>query len=246
MIFLFLSVKKETIIYTLLISVSLLAIILCCIAKEVEEDKNLSVAAISTGLSGKTVLIDPGHGGFDAGASANGILEKDINLSVALKLKQCIEENGGTAIMTRETDSSTANDDGSSGKSAKVSDLKNRRSMANQSGADIFVSIHMNKFPQAQYKGAQVFYAADSQSQLLGEAIQKSLPETLNDGNTRAAKKTDGKIFILKDAKIPSVIVECGFLSNSEEAENLKNNDYQTKLAWAIYLGIDNYIRENP
>lgn len=241
----FLSIKKQTLIYgfSILLAVSLLT--LCVAVKEAKEDINPSVPTMSTGLAGKKVLIDAGHGGFDAGASANGILEKDINLSVALKLKQCIEENGGNAIMTREEDCSTAGSEDAKGKSAKISDLKNRRAMADESGADIFVSIHMNKFPQEKYKGAQVFYADNSEeSRKLGEIIQKTLPETLNDGNTRAAKGSGGSIFILKDVKIPSVIVECGFISNPEEAENLKNNDYQNKLAWAIYLGIDNYFKE--
>ncbi len=240
----FLSIKKQTLIYgfSILLAVSLL--VLCVAVREAKEDISPTVPTMNTALAGKKVLIDAGHGGFDAGASANGIAEKDINLSVALKLRQCIEENGGSVVMTREEDCSTEGDD-TKGKSAKTADLKNRRAMVKESGADVFISIHMNKFPQEKYRGAQVFYADKSEeSKRLGEIIQKTLPETLNDGNTRAAKNSGGKIFILKDAQIPSVIVECGFISNPEEAEKLKSSDYQSKLAWAIYLGIDNYFRE--
>ncbi len=147
--------------------------------------------------------------------------------------------------MTREEDISTADDSRARGVSAKVSDLKHRRTMRDESGAEAFVSVHMNKFPQAKYWGAQVFYAENSEeSKALGESIQRALPETLNDGNTRAAKKSDGSIYILKNAKIPSVIVECGFLSNPDEADRLKDSDYRTKLAWAITMGIYDYFSD--
>ena len=141
--------------------------------------------------------------------------------------------------MTREDDSSTSGE----GKFSKSEDLKKRRNMVKECGADIFVSIHMNKFTQEKYKGAQVFYSAvNEESRILGEAIQKALPEILNDGNTRVAKKSDGNILILNNVSDPSVIVECGFLSNVEEAENLKNEEYQDKMAQAIYMGIENYF----
>ncbi|MBR5153037.1 MAG: N-acetylmuramoyl-L-alanine amidase, partial [Clostridia bacterium] len=119
------------------------------------------------------------------------------------------------------------------------SDLAARKQLAEESNADAFVSIHMNKFPQTQYKGAQVFYGNEpSEGKLLGETLQNTLKETIHDGNTRMAKKTDGSIFILKDTKIPSVIIECGFLSNPDEAKLLSQEEYQQKMAWGIYLGL--------
>ena len=218
-IFLYLFVKKQAIIYVFLVLLGISSLIVVAAIKEAREDINPSVPTAAEPLAQKVVLIDAGHGGFDAGASANGIQEKDINLSVALKLKRCIEENGGKVIMTREKDCSTAEGD-KGGKGAKTSDLKKRKAMLKDTGADIFISIHMNKFPEEKYKGAQVFYAQKSEeSRRLGEEIQKVLPQTLNDGNKRAAKESDGSIYILKDATVPSVIVECGFLSNKEEAE---------------------------
>lgn len=238
----YLFVKRRAIICAFLVLLGVSSIIITGAVKEAKADAIKSVPA-SAPSEDMVILIDAGHGGFDAGASANGILEKEVNLSVALKLKRCIEENGGSVVMTREEDCSTA-DNVDKGKSAKVSDLKKRREMIKESGADMFVSIHMNKFPQGKYKGAQVFYAKGNEdSRRLGEEIQKALPLTLNDGNKRAAKESDGSIYILKDATVPSVIVECGFLSNKEEAELLINEDYQNKLAWAIYLGIDNYYK---
>lgn len=187
---------------------------------------------------------NPPHGGFDAGASDNGVQEKDINLDVALRLKEYIEQGGGVAVLTRDEDVSTA-DPSRSGTSAKQSDLSERKKLADTSGADIFVSIHMNKFPQAQYKGAQVFYSPEPEGgKRLGEEIQQSLKDVLQDGNERVAKKIDGGVFILKNTAIPSVIVECGFLSNPQEAELLQQEGYRQKLAWAVYMGITRYFNQ--
>lgn len=234
-------IKKEVIICVFLVFLGISVALGIYAIKPSKSELVVSDKAMVGGVSGKIILIDAGHGGVDAGASANGVLEKEINLSVAKKLKEQIETNGGTAVMTREEDCST--DDGTENGSWKVADLKKRKNMASEIGADIFISIHMNKFPQEKYKGAQVFYSSDNEeSRILGEAIQKALPEILDDGNTRVAKKSDGSIFILKGVSIPSVVVECGFLSNKEEAELLKNEEYQNKVAYAIYSGLNNYL----
>lgn len=200
--------------------------------------------ALSVPISGKVVVIDAGHGGFDAGASANGLSEKDINLSVAKYLKEYVSQGGGIAIMTRDSDKSTADSD-FMGKNAKKSDLQNRKKLAETSEADVFVSIHMNKFEQERYRGAQVFYGTEpSDSKRLGEDIQAALIEVIDDGNTRTAKKTDSGIFILKHTLVPSVIVECGFLSNPDEAKLLSDEKYKQKLAWAVYVGIVKFFNE--
>ncbi len=237
-------IKKEAIICVFLVLLGLSVALGIYAIKTSGSEPVVSDKAMAGGVSGKIILIDAGHGGADAGASANGVSEKEINLSVAKKLKEHIEANGGTVVMTREEDCSTA--DGKENGSWKVADLKKRKSMASETGADIFISIHMNKFPQEKYKGAQVFYSGDNEeSRLLGEAIQKALPEILGDGNTRAAKKSDGNIFILKGAFIPSVVVECGFLSNKEESELLKNEGYQDKVAYAICSGLMDFLINN-
>ena len=197
---------------------------------------------IATPVSGKVIVIDPGHGGFDGGASDNGVFEKEINLDVALKLKEYIEQGGGVVYITRVDDVST-NENNANGKSAKMADLEARKELVNSAEADVFLSIHMNKFSQPQYRGAQVFYAGKSEeSKKLGETIQETMKEVIDDGNTRVAKKIDGQIYILKNTSVPSVIIECGFLSNPQEASMLKNEEYRQKLAWSIYLGLLKYF----
>ncbi len=240
----FTAIKKRTVILCFL-ALLFLSVGLGIYGAFTEKDVIVKTSkAVVGGVSDRIILLDPGHGGADAGASANGISEKDVNLSVAKELKACIEELGGKVIMTREEDCSTA--DGSENGSWKVADLKKRKAMADETGADIFVSVHMNKFPQEKYKGAQVFYSADDEeSRRLGEIIQRTLPEILCDGNTRSAKPSDGSIFILKNTNIPSVIVECGFISNVEEAEKLKDANYQKTIAGAICTGIERYFNQN-
>lgn len=206
-----------------------------------ETEKAAEVFAIPT--TNKVVIIDAGHGGVDAGAVANGVEEKNINLQIALKLQEYIEQSGGVAILTRDSDESTQDPNRSSNISQKKSDLMERKAAMEKYGADIFVSIHMNKFEQEKYRGAQVFYAANGEeSKRLGETIQQSLKDTLSDGNTREAKKSGNGIYILKNAAVPSALVECGFLSNAEEASLLQSEEYQQKVAWGIYIGIVKYF----
>lgn len=191
----------------------------------------------------KTILIDPGHGGIDAGASANGAVEKTINLSVAKFLKEYVEAGGGNVYLTRETDDNTADPNRASGVSQKKSDMQMRKSDIEKYKADMFISIHMNKFEQSKYRGAQVFYDDDSQeNKLLAEAIQQSLKDVLKDGNTRTVKNTGDSIFVLRDNKVPSALIECGFLSNADEANLLKTPEYQKLVAEGIYTGIVKYF----
>lgn len=189
------------------------------------------------------VLIDPGHGGIDAGATGNGVVEKEINLEIAKFLKCYIETNGGTAYMTRTEDTNTADPNREKGVTQKSSDLKNRKQSIENLKADIFVSIHINKFREPKYYGAQVFYDGGAEeNRLLAEEIQQSLKETLNDGNTRTAKATGDSIYVLKGNTVPSVLVECGFLSNPKEAALLKKAEYQQQVAWGIYVGIMRFV----
>ncbi len=207
--------------------------------------KNASVSSFGTPVAKKVIVIDPGHGGPDAGAEANGALEKDLNLKVAQYLKEFIEENGGTVVMTRTTDTNTAAPNRDKRISQKKSDLTERKNLPQKVDADIFISIHMNKFTESKYKGAQVFCAPNSQESMkLGETIQASLIKNADPNNTRIAKE-GSSIYILKNAKIPSVLVECGFLSNAEEAELLQTDSYQRKVAWAIFMGVSQYLTEN-
>ena len=183
------------------------------------------------------IVIDAGHGGFDPGkVAADGINEKNINLAIASKLSTFLEEGGAVIRNTRVEDSSLSD--------SKRQDLKSRAEIANNSKADIFISIHQNSFPKSNVKGAQVFYYKGSEEgKRLASFIQNRLKEVVDINNSRIAKANDS-YYVLKQIKIPSVIVECGFLSNSVEHNKLISSEYQEKLAWAIYMGILDYFNE--
>lgn len=185
------------------------------------------------------LIIDPGHGGLDGGATgASGVLEKDINLKVSLYLKELAEQDGKTVIMTRDTDTSLHTTDSSVVRAQKRSDLENRKKILQENSQGTFISIHMNKFEQSKYRGAQVFYADNDASRTLAERIQQALIDGLQDGNTRVAKPAPESLYIFKGCTSNAVVVECGFLSNPEEEKLLAEDEYQKKLAQCIYSGI--------
>lgn len=190
-----------------------------------------------------TIVIDPGHGGWDPGKiGINNALEKDINLSISLKLRDLLVENGINVIMTREEDIGLYDESDSSKKRA---DLKKRVELINSSGALFAVSIHQNSFTQENVRGAQVFYYSDSkEGKKLAEMIQAQIKETIADGNHRQAK-ANNTYYMINKTTCPLVIVECGFLSNREEANLLLDEEYQKKMAWGIHLAILKYINEN-
>ncbi len=193
----------------------------------------------------KTVLIDAGHGYPDGGAVGNnGTIESDINLDIALELKELLEKSGFYVILTRSDENTPAQDiKNKKIREIKREDLSIRRKMRDEAGADFFVSIHQNKFTDSKYSGAQVFYSPDNnESREFGETIQRSLIDVLDPNNNRSAKEDAGSIFILKNAKIPSVLIECGFLSNDKEEKLLNTEKYRQKIAWAIFCGMINYI----
>ena len=201
-----------------------------------------SVAPASDPVAPNTIVIDPGHGGIDGGAvSANGVMEKDINLSIALKLKEIAQQDGMTVILTRTEDKSLHTTDSSKIRVQKRSDLAYRKKVLEETGALAFVSIHLNKFEQSKYKGAQVFYAKNDKSEELAKCIQQQLAEGLKDGNTRQAKQVPPDLYIFKGIKQTAVVVECGFLSNPEEEALLQQEEYQKKLAYYIFEGIKQF-----
>lgn len=204
-----------------------------------------TAAVFSIPIRSAVVVIDAGHGGRDPGASGrSGITEENVNLKIALKLRRLIEQGGGTAIMIREDDTGLYTEEGNRMDTRKSEDLKNRHALINSCGADIFISIHLNSFPQSQYYGAQTFYMKNEEkSKKLAEGIQKELIKVLNRGNERKAKTTDS-IYILKNNSIPGALVECGFLSNHEEERLLNDEHYQEKVAWSIFVGIVKYMEE--
>lgn len=219
------SVRKESIIFVICMGIILGNLINSFL------DKNQVQQTFSMPLSNKIILIDAGHGGWDPGKVAdNNVLEKNINLSIAKKLQEYLQQSGAFVLMTRTDDIALAQ--------KKIQDMHLRKEISNSSNADMMISIHQNSFPQQNVKGAQVFYYEKSEAgKKLANLIQTQIKNNVDQDNHRAAK-TNSAYFILKQIKIPSVIIECGFLSNDQELNNLTDDNYQNKLAWAIYLGI--------
>ena len=182
--------------------------------------------------SGVIIVIDAGHGGNDPGkVSSEGIKEKDINLSIALKLKEELEKRGARVILTRDCDKCLA-DEGTTNK--KKSDMINRMEIVNNSKATLLISIHQNSYSDVNVKGAQVFYYGGSgESKKIAESIQKMVKKEVDVDNNRVAK-ADNNYYILRKSVCPAVIVECGFLSNPEEAGKLTDEEYQQRMASAI------------
>lgn len=190
------------------------------------------------------IILDAGHGGFDGGAVASdGTVEKDINLEICLTLAELLSDSGFDVIMTRSTDVSTDDVETDKISTRKKSDLKNRLELMDDYPDAVFVSIHLNKFTTAAAYGSQVFYNGKiEESKVLGEAIQRSIIERLQPENTRVNKQATSSTYILYNATIPSVLVECGFLSNKAELEKLKDEQYQKKMSFCIYCGIMEYF----
>ncbi|MBX9971502.1 N-acetylmuramoyl-L-alanine amidase CwlD [Cytobacillus firmus] len=191
-------------------------------------------------LTGKIILLDPGHGGPDGGAGDESALEKDIALDVSLKVRDYLQEQGALVLMTREEDKDLA-PEGTRGYSRrKVEDLKKRLEMINTSNSDFYVSIHLNSIPSPRWSGAQTFYAPGiKENAKAAKFIQDELRRNLE--NTKRNSKPLNNVFILKYAKKPGVLVEVGFLSNPGERANLKTDEYQDKIAASIYNGIMRY-----
>lgn len=208
------------------------------------ETNNL-IETTSTPVSGKTVILDAGHGVPDEGAqSSTGTTEAETNLKIALKVQNLLEQSGCTVLLTRSDENAIYDLDSKTLKQKKISDIRNRVKIGNESSADIFVSIHLNKIPQQQYYGWQCFYKdGNEQSNKLAKSIQENLNKSMQKENNRVAMKIDN-IYIIKHVEIPTSIVECGFLSNPEEEKQLLDDSYQNRLAWGIYNGIINYFYE--
>lgn len=199
-------------------------------------------AGILGGASPFTVVIDPGHGGFDPGkVGVDGTLEKDINLSISLILKDLLEKENVRVIITRTEDKAVGQTEG---ETKKQEDMKVRVELINESNADLAVSIHQNSFTEESSKGAQVFYHTQSEEgAALAKIIQEQIKLSVEDDNHRMEKANDS-YYILKKTTCPVVIVECGFLSNHAEAALLKDEEYQRKLAEGIKEGILLYLKE--
>ena len=188
------------------------------------------------------VVIDAGHGGADPGkVSVDGSLEKDINLQIALKLQKFLQMQDIDVILTRESDAGLYDENASN---KKVQDMKNRVALIEERQPALTVSIHQNSYHEEYVTGAQVFYYGTSQEgQRLAETLQKKLVSYVDPENHRQAKANES-YYLLKKTEVPIVIVECGFLSNWEEAKKLQEDSYQNQIAWAVSMGILSYLEE--
>lgn len=176
-------------------------------------------------LSGVTIVVDPGHGGKDAGAMRGDINEQDINLSISLKLKTMLEENGATVILTRDGAYDLASENADN---RKREDMQKRVEIINGDTSDLFISIHLNSYPNTSVKGAQAFYQRDNYaSKYLANIVQGNLQKLTG---TKMVEKS-GDYYLLNNSKKPGILVECGFISNEEDRGNLIQDSYQEKIA---------------
>lgn len=190
-----------------------------------------------------TIVIDPGHGGVDPGkVGVNGVVEKDLNLRIAFELRKCLNEQGIDVILTRESDEGLYDEESSN---KKATDMKRRCKIINEANPLITVSIHQNSFTDSEVRGAQVFYYTHSDvGKKLAECIQKELAKIPDTYNNRPVKAND-KYYMLINTSCPTVIVECGFLSNHKEAEMLSDGEYQRQIAMSVMTGILDFLQNN-
>ncbi|MBW4084626.1 N-acetylmuramoyl-L-alanine amidase CwlD [Paenibacillus sp. S150] len=232
------SIKKS------MLGAVLLAVMIGIIAYDMPTAKTLNYWSLP--LSGKVIAIDAGHGGPDGGAvSREGLIEKDINLSVSLYLRDYLQQAGAIVVMTREGDYDLAQQDTKGYSKRKTEDLKQRVRSIEEKGADLFISVHMNSVPSGRWSGAQTFYYPNNEgNKALAGFVQDELKATL--GNTDRVAKTVNTVYLLKALKMPAALVEVGFLSHPEESALLGDDVYQRKVATSIYRGILRYTSEQP
>lgn len=225
---------------------AIIVVISLAMASFIGVNINLSKEAMNINrrlqLGTKKILIDAGHGGMDGGTSSeNGTVEKNINLSIATKLKVDLQKSGYEVIMTREDDTGLYLNSGTI-RAKYIEDLRNRCNLKQSSNCDMFISIHLNYFTQSKYYGAQVWYSEYKDSSILASIMQKNLREDLDSSNKRVQKPAKNAYRILRENdSMPSVIVECGFLSNYEEEQKLKSDIYQEKIAKSISKSVGEF-----
>lgn len=229
-------IRKKSILFIIMM---LIIVIICINSNKTEK----TIETVTLPVTGKTIVLDAGHGAPDEGAeSLSGVSEASINLSITKKVQILLEQSGCNVVLTRSDENGIYDLEATTIREKKVSDIKNRVKIGNESSADAFISIHLNKIPQSQYYGWQTFFKKNNeQSEMLAKSLQEELNASIQKENKREALKITGK-YIVEHVEIPIAIVECGFLSNPEEEELLQQEKYQTQIAWGIYNGIMDYF----
>lgn len=198
----------------------------------------------SMGSSAITIVVDAGHGGEDGGAtSVTGVQESKINLEIAQKLDDFLGFSGFSTVMVRESDTAIYDASAATISQKKVSDLKNRVKLVNQTPNPLLLSIHQNLFEDGRYFGAQVFYAKTDGSRELAETAQQALIDIVDPQNHRQPKPAD-TVYLMNNIQCPAILVECGFLSNRSEDQKLQDAAYQKKLTLAISYALSNWVNE--
>lgn len=201
-----------------------------------------------SGMKKQLIVLDAGHGGPDGGCvSVNGVAEKGINLSIVQSLRDSLEILGYSVVCTREDDRSI-HDAGVEGiAKQKLSDMKNRLDIINRQDNAVVLSVHQNQFVDKRYSGAQMFYAKDNdESRRLAECMKKQFVGLLQPENTREIKPVGSEMYLIHNAKNPALMIECGFLSNEQEAKLLESAQYQKKVAFTILTGAEEYLLTKP
>lgn len=223
------------------------ALIVCGVGgNRIENKAENTIETVALPVTNKVIVIDARSWStrWAEHKVVTGTTEAETNLKIAIKLQNLLEQSGATVILTRSDENAIYDLDSKTLKQKKISDIHNRVKIGNESQADIFVSIHLNKIPQEQYWGWQCFYKEGNDKSInLAKSIQQNLNESIQKENKRVAMKLD-TVYIMKHVEIPISIVECGFLSNQEEERLLLQDEYQNRLAWGIYNGIIDYFYE--
>lgn len=224
-----------------IVSLSLLLLVVVIMTTDIPAMKTWTYWTLP--LSGKVVAIDAGHGGVDGGASSKqGVIEKDINLAISLLLRDYLQQAGAVVVMTREIDQDLADANLKGYSKRKSQDMKRRVELIMEKRPDLLVSIHMNSIPSNRWSGAQTFYQTDRpDNERLAKFIQEEIRRNL-ENTDRVAKPDDRNLYLLRMVKVPSALIEVGFLSHPDESRMLADRDYQTKVAASIYKGILRYI----
>ena len=221
--------------------ISLVIVIVSVIEVKTASEEVIKIMPITN----KTIIVDAGHGGIDPGSMTDdqSVKEKDVNLKITKKVKELLEASGAMVILTRNDDTSLYTEQvGKTIRQKYNENLKNRKKIIQESSADMFISIHLNKFQESKYYGAQTFYPkGKDDGKELAQFVQDELKRVVDEDNDRKIKPRDD-IYLLKNAKMPSILIECGFLSNEKESQLLADSKYQDKIAWAIYVGIQKYL----
>lgn len=228
---------NKKIIYIIIIAIILTTIFTLFLLKKKENVEE----TLYSPLMNKVILIDAGHGGFDPGAIGTIKNEDTLNLEIALRLRRLIEQSGGVVLLTREDENGLNDTDKTSIRNKKNEDMRNRRILIEESKPEIFISLHVNSFPQSRYYGAQTFYKGGSEeSKILAKYIQDEFREVLDKENNRRPQLRNN-VYLIKKAEKVAVLIEVGFISNPNEEKLLNDEVYQEKVAWSIYIGLLKY-----